>query len=53
MFLNEVALGAPKIIRQDDHTLKAAPKGFDSVLAQGRQEPGTIYVISDNNPSNC
>lgn len=26
-------------IQQDDSSLKCAPKGFDSILAKGRQEP--------------
>jgi len=39
MFLNEVALGTEKIIHRDDSSLRVAPAGFDSVLAQGRQEP--------------
>ena len=34
MFLNEVALGKPKEILADDHTLKTAPSGFDSVHAK-------------------
>jgi len=39
MFLNEVALGKMHTITQDDSSLKVAPKGFDSVLACGQQEP--------------
>ncbi|ESO95798.1 hypothetical protein LOTGIDRAFT_214893 [Lottia gigantea] len=39
MFLSEVALGKQNVILRDDHTLKAAPKGFDSVLAKGNTEP--------------
>ena len=39
MFLNEVALGKQHVITSDDHTLKKAPHGFDSVLAKGYQEP--------------
>ncbi|XP_050414615.1 protein mono-ADP-ribosyltransferase PARP3 [Patella vulgata] len=39
MFLSEVALGKEKVIYTDDHTLKSAPKGFDSVLAKGDTEP--------------
>ena len=42
MFLNEVALGKQHIIHQDDSSLVAAPKGFDSVLAQGGREPGNL-----------
>lgn len=39
MFLVEAAVGKSKIIHQDDPRLKAAPKGFDSVLAKGCQSP--------------
>lgn len=39
MFLAEVVLGKEHSITRDDHTLKAAPKGFDSVVARGRHEP--------------
>ena len=39
MFLNEVALGNPKEIFQDNSSLRAAPPGFDSVWAKGTQEP--------------
>lgn len=39
MFLNEVALGKEHHITVDDSSLKAPPKGFDSVVAQGRTEP--------------
>jgi poly [ADP-ribose] polymerase len=47
MVLNEVALGKEYHITQDDSSLKAAPKGYDCVVAQGRQEPNPkddIYV---------
>ena len=40
MFLNEVAIGKQHVITRDDSSLKVAPKGFDSVLAKGRVEPG-------------
>jgi hypothetical protein len=40
MFLNEVVLGKEKDIYKDDHTLTKPPAGFDSVVAQGTQEPG-------------
>ena len=43
MFLNEVALGKEHQITRDDSSLKAAPKGYDSVLAKGRTEPGTSF----------
>lgn len=39
MFLNEVALGKEHHITLDDGSLVAAPKGFDSIVARGRQEP--------------
>jgi len=39
MFLNEVALGKQHVIYQDDSSLRAPPKGYDSVLAKGRVEP--------------
>jgi len=39
MFLNEVALGKQHIIIKDDHTLRVAPKGFDSIVAKGWTEP--------------
>lgn len=39
MFLAEVALGKEHSITKDDHTLKAAPKGFDSIVARGHTEP--------------
>ncbi|XP_067159689.1 protein mono-ADP-ribosyltransferase PARP3 isoform X6 [Apteryx mantelli] len=39
MFLNEVALGKPYCITQDDPTLCRPPAGYDSVLACGRTEP--------------
>ena len=40
MFLNEVALGKEKHIDRDDSSLVAAPKGYDSIVAKGRTEPG-------------
>lgn len=39
MFLNEVCLGREHHIKQDDHTLRKAPNGYDCVIAQGQQEP--------------
>lgn len=39
MFLAEVALGKEHSITRDDSSLKAAPKGFDSVVARGHTEP--------------
>ena len=40
MFLNEVALGKEKEIDRDDSSIISPPKGFDSVVAKGHQEPG-------------
>lgn len=39
MFLAEVALGDEHHITKDDSSLKEAPKGFHSIVAQGRTEP--------------
>eukprot|EP00730_Choanoeca_flexa_P001962 TRINITY_DN10859_c0_g1_i3.p2 TRINITY_DN10859_c0_g1~~TRINITY_DN10859_c0_g1_i3.p2 ORF type:complete len:209 (+),score=62.69 TRINITY_DN10859_c0_g1_i3:1341-1967(+) len=39
MFLVEAALGKEKHINRDDHTLKAAPKGYDCIIAKGHVEP--------------
>ncbi|XP_036008052.1 protein mono-ADP-ribosyltransferase PARP3-like [Fundulus heteroclitus] len=39
MFLSEVALGKEFTITKDDHTLKKAPAGYDSVVARGMVEP--------------
>ncbi|XP_067854392.1 LOW QUALITY PROTEIN: protein mono-ADP-ribosyltransferase PARP3 [Heptranchias perlo] len=39
MFLTEVALGKEHSIFTDDPSLKAPPKGFDSVIARGQTEP--------------
>jgi len=39
MFLNEVALGKEHSITQDDSSLTAPPKGFDSIVARGHTEP--------------
>lgn len=39
MFLAEVALGKEHSITKDDSSLKAAPKGFDSIVARGQKEP--------------
>ena len=40
MFLNEVALGKEHHIIMDDWTLKAAPSGYDCIIAKGWTEPG-------------
>ncbi|XP_015243834.1 PREDICTED: poly [ADP-ribose] polymerase 3 [Cyprinodon variegatus] len=39
MFLSEVALGKEFTITKDNHTLKKAPAGYDSVVARGTMEP--------------
>uniref|UniRef100_A0A8B8BUJ9 Poly [ADP-ribose] polymerase n=1 Tax=Crassostrea virginica TaxID=6565 RepID=A0A8B8BUJ9_CRAVI len=39
MFLNEVALGKEHHITMDDWTLKAAPSGYDCIIAKGWTEP--------------
>lgn len=39
MFLNEVALGKEHTITTDDPSLRTPPKGCDSVVARGQQEP--------------
>lgn len=52
MFLNEVALGREHHIKQDDHTLRKAPNGYDCVIAQGQQEPvasGDQTITIDGN----
>ncbi|XP_060587154.1 protein mono-ADP-ribosyltransferase PARP3-like [Ruditapes philippinarum] len=39
MFLNEVALGKEKHVATNQSHLKAAPAGYDCVIAQGNNEP--------------
>lgn len=39
MFLVEAALGKEHHITRDDSSLRAAPKGFDSIVAKGYGEP--------------
>lgn len=39
MFLGEAALGKEHHIDRDDPSLRAAPPGFDSIIAKGRVEP--------------
>ncbi|OWF38950.1 poly [ADP-ribose] polymerase 3-like [Mizuhopecten yessoensis] len=39
MFLDEVVLGKEHHIATDDWTLKAAPPGYDCIIAKGRTEP--------------
>ena len=40
MFLNEVVLGKEKRVLDEQFNLKAAPPGYDSVIAVGENEPG-------------
>ncbi len=40
MFLNEVALGKEHEVTGGCSGFVAAPKGYDSVVARGRTEPG-------------
>lgn len=44
MFLCEVALGKESTITTDNPSLKKAPAGFDSVVARGLVEPGTLLL---------
>lgn len=44
MFLCEVALGKENTITTDDPSLKKPPPGFDSVVARGHYEPGTVLL---------
>ncbi|XP_065065957.1 protein mono-ADP-ribosyltransferase PARP3-like [Rhopilema esculentum] len=48
MFLCEVALGKEKEITADDSSLKAAPKGYDSIVARGRTEPDPKHDVKVN-----
>mmetsp|Transcript_6425 Transcript_6425/g.19446 ORF Transcript_6425/g.19446 Transcript_6425/m.19446 type:complete len:866 (+) Transcript_6425:173-2770(+) len=45
MFLVEAALGRECSIYKDDHTLKEAPNGYDSVVARGRQSPSEFQEL--------
>lgn len=45
MFLVEAALGKEHAITRDDHRLKAAPKGYHSIVARGRSEPDPKHDI--------
>lgn len=46
MFLAEVALGKEHTITKDDSSLKAPPKGFDSIVARGQKEPDPKHDIT-------
>ena len=46
MFLNETVLGKEHHITKDDWRLTAPPKGFDSIIAKGRTEPGMYGINS-------
>jgi len=43
MFLTEVALGNEHYIKVDNGSLTCAPKGYDSIVARGRTEPGNCH----------
>ena len=45
MFLAEAALGREHTITRDDPSLRAAPKGFDCVVARGHTEPDPKHDI--------
>lgn len=45
MFLAEAALGKEHSITKDDSSLKAPPKGFDSIVARGQNEPDPKHDI--------
>ncbi|HSD91009.1 MAG TPA: WGR domain-containing protein [Kofleriaceae bacterium] len=46
MFLAEGALGKEHSITRDDSSLKAAPKGFHSIVARGQKEPDPAKDIT-------
>lgn len=45
MFLAEAALGKEHSITRDDSSLKAAPKGYDCIVARGQTEPDPKHDI--------
>jgi poly [ADP-ribose] polymerase len=45
MFLAEAALGKEHTITRDNGSLKAAPKGFDCIVARGQTEPDPRHDI--------
>ena len=45
MFLAEAALGKEHSITKDDSSLKAAPKGFHSIVARGQKEPDPKHDV--------
>jgi poly [ADP-ribose] polymerase 2/3/4 len=45
MFLAEAALGREHIITRDNSSLKAAPKGYDCVVARGHTEPDPSHDV--------
>jgi poly [ADP-ribose] polymerase len=45
MFLAEAALGKEHTITQDNSSLKAAPKGFDCIVARGHTEPDPSHDL--------
>jgi len=44
MFLCEVALGKEHTTLVGGGSIKSAPKGYDSIVARGRTEPGNAYI---------
>ncbi len=45
MFLAEAAIGKQHSILRDDSSLKAPPKGYDSIIARGHTEPDPKHDI--------
>jgi poly [ADP-ribose] polymerase len=45
MFLAEAVLGKEHSITNDNHSLKAAPKGYHSIIARGHTEPDPKHDI--------
>jgi poly [ADP-ribose] polymerase len=45
MFLAEAALGKEHTITRDDSSLKAAPKGYDCIVARGHTEPDPAHDL--------
>ena len=45
MFLCEAVLGREHHIQMDDPSLRAAPPGFESIIALGRQEPDKAFDV--------
>ena len=45
MFLAEAALGREHTITRDNGSLRAAPKGFDCIVARGHTEPDPAHDV--------